>query len=165
MSSLTAIFSMALLIRPFQPNFDSLIQTCHLFLLRFASWFHRYFSVIPPQKQIIHGKFMRVFDTCLPEGVGSRKRKNFLVKLRKYSHMNLTVGVKKQKSGRKRLIYSNFNPISTVILRQNYAKTWYIGLQNPWSQTSVKLIFMIKSAEQSVKLGLNWLWKTHQPQI
>ncbi|HDH00953.1 MAG TPA: IS1634 family transposase [Nitrospirae bacterium] len=36
---------------------------------------------------------------------------------------NLTVTVEKQKTGRIKRIYSNFNPLSTVILGQNYAKT------------------------------------------
>jgi transposase len=41
----------------------------------------------------------------------------------KISLSNLTVTVEHRKSGRKRRIYSNFNPISQVVLGQNYAIT------------------------------------------
>jgi len=41
----------------------------------------------------------------------------------KISLMNLTVTVEYEKSGEKRLIFSNFNPISKVILVQNQRKT------------------------------------------
>ncbi len=52
-----------------------------------------------------------------------RELKHTSPKFIKLSLMNLTVTVEKRKSGNKRHIFSNFNPISGVILGQNYAIT------------------------------------------
>ena len=52
-----------------------------------------------------------------------RELKHTSPKFIKISLMNLTVTVEYRKSGKKRYIFSNFNPISQVILAQNHANT------------------------------------------